>query len=147
LPQIQEAAGSLGVALRVLSASSDDDLERAFVDLLQPRADALLVTADPFFISRTGKVVALAARARVPAMYDIREYPAAGGLISYGNSIQESFHQAGVYVARILKGARPAELPVTQPTKYNLVINLKTAKALGLEIPPSILLRADEVIE
>jgi putative tryptophan/tyrosine transport system substrate-binding protein len=141
------ATGRLGIELAVLSASNETQIDHAFEALPSQRPDALLVAADPLFNSRRERIVALAARAKLPAFYQWREFPQAGGLISYGTSLSDAYRQVGVYVARVLRGARPADLPVLQPTEFELVINLTTAKTLGLEIPPMLLARADEVIE
>jgi putative tryptophan/tyrosine transport system substrate-binding protein len=145
--EVQTRASALGLQLHVLNATNDSDLETAFVSLAGRRAGALLVGADPFFIIFRDRLVALAAGHRVPTIYGYRDFMAVGGLVSYGTDLAVAYHQIGAYTGRILKGEKPADLPVQQPSKFDLVINLKTAKALRLEVPTSILLRADEVIE
>jgi ABC-type uncharacterized transport system substrate-binding protein len=144
---VRTAAQALGRQVHVLTASTDREITAAFTTLRQEHLRALLVGADPFFLSRHDQIVALAARNAVPAIFEWREFAAAGGLISYGTSRAGVYRQVGRYTGRILKGAKPADLPVEQPTEFELVVNLKTAKALGLTVPPSILIRADEVIQ
>jgi putative ABC transport system substrate-binding protein len=146
-PEAREAARALGLELRIHDASTSSEIDQAFATMVQDGDGALIVGADPFFGSRVRQIVGLATRHRIPAMYYRSEYAAAGGLISYGTSITEAYRQAARYVARVLKGAKPSELPVLQPTKFELVINLRTAKALGLAIPSGVLAIADEVIE
>src|SRR5271165_4510159 len=144
---VQSAAQAKGVQLHILKAGSESEIDAAFVALIKLHAGALVVGSDPFFNSRREQLVALAARHAVPAIYEWREFAEAGGLIAYGPSLTGTWRQVGVYVGRILAGAKPADLPIQQPTKFELVVNLKTAKALGLSVPQSILARADEVIE
>ena len=144
---LQAAASTLGVQFHLLHASNERDFDNAFANLLQGQAGALVIGSDPFFISQIPQLAALTVRHAVPAIYQYREFAAAGGLMSYGGSNTESYHLVGVYTGRILKGEKPADLPVQQVTKVELVINLKTAKTLGLTVPLSLLSRADEVIE
>ena len=143
----QQAARTKGVQLPILKAGTASEIDEAFSALVQLHAGALLVGGSPFYFFQREQLVALAARHAVPAIYGWREFPEAGGLISYGTSVAVVQRQAGVYVGRILKGAKPADLPFQQPTRFELVINLKTAKALGLDVPYMLLARADEVIE
>jgi putative tryptophan/tyrosine transport system substrate-binding protein len=147
LSDLQSAARTMGVQLAVLRANTESGIEAAFVTLVQRRAGALLVEPDVFFLDRREQLVALAARHAIPTIYSRREYAAIGGLISYGANLADGYREAGVYVGQILKGTTPADLPVMQPTKYELAINLKTAKALGLTVPLTLQARADEVIE
>jgi putative tryptophan/tyrosine transport system substrate-binding protein len=144
---VQEAARILGQQIHVLSASNESDFEKVFTTLVQRRASALIVATDPFFSNQRARLAALARRHSMPAIYDRREFVEAGGLISYGHHRADAYHQLGVYTGRILKGAKPADLPVLQPTKFELTVNLKTAKALGLTVPPALFARADDVIE
>lgn len=143
----EEGARRMGVRLVTISANTEGEFETAFAMLNQQRAEALVVSNDPFFNNHRDRLVALSARFKVPAIYEFREFAAAGGLMSYGTNLRDVYRQIGVYAGRILKGAKPGDLPVLQPTRFELVINDKTAKALGLTIPPALLLRADEIIQ
>jgi putative tryptophan/tyrosine transport system substrate-binding protein len=143
----ETAARSLGKKMPVFKASNEPDLDVAFVTMVQQQVSTLVVASDPFFWSRRGNVVSLAARYELPAIYYLPEFARDGGLMAYGNSLPDIYRQVGVYVGRVLKGEKPADLPVVQSTKFQFVINLKTAKALGIELPNSMQLLADEVIE
>ena len=143
----EEAARKLGRQFHVLSAASEAEIDTAFTTLVERRVGALVVGGDPFLAARRRQLIALATRHAIPAIYSLRETTADGGLMSYGNSLTHSYRQAGIYAGRILKGAKPADLPIEQATKFELAINLKTAKTLGLSVPPELLVAADEVIE
>jgi putative ABC transport system substrate-binding protein len=147
VPDIQAAADALKQRTEVLTANTERDLEAAFATMVQRRVGALIVMPDPFFISRRDRLVELAARHTMPAIYAFRAFPDVGGLMSYGSSVLDLNQQAGIYVGKILTGAKPADLPIQQSTKVELVINLKTAKALGLTVPAALLAIADDVIE
>jgi putative ABC transport system substrate-binding protein len=147
LRDVQEAAARLGVQLVVVRANAESDFNAAFSTVVQQRSGALLVCASPFFNNRREQLVVLAARHALPTIYEWRDFAAAGGLMSYGTSLSDAYRQVGVYVGQILKGAKPVDLPVVQSTRFELVINLSTAKALGIEVPPTLSARADEVIE
>jgi putative ABC transport system substrate-binding protein len=147
LREVQEAAPAIGLQIRVLNATTIDELDAAFATFAHERPDALFVGADAFFISRRVQFATLTARDKIPAVYSTRELVAAGGLMSYGTDLADMFRQVGVYTGKILKGAKPADLPVLQSTKFEFVINLQTARALGIEVPPAVLSIADEVIE
>jgi putative ABC transport system substrate-binding protein len=144
---VQVAARILGLQIHVLQASTERDFEAVFAALVQLRAGALLIGADQLLNERTEQLATLALRHGVPTIYEFRDSAAAGALMSYGGSLTDMWRQVGVYTGRVLKGEKPADLPILQPTKFELVINLKTAKALGLTVPPGVLARADEVIE
>jgi putative ABC transport system substrate-binding protein len=147
LRDVRDATAALGQKLLVLQASTADEIDAQFASLDRVPADAMLVTTSPFFVTRAGQIVALAARHRIPAIYARREFAEAGGLMSYGFNVAEGYRELGRYAGRILNGEKPADLPIIQPTKYEFVINLKAAKALGVAIPPGVFAIADEVIE
>jgi putative ABC transport system substrate-binding protein len=147
LTEAETAARAVARKIHILKANSEPELDNAFATLAKARAEALLVAADPFFNAHRQQIVALAARYAIPAIYEFREFAAAGGLMSYGISLADAYRQIGLYTGKILNGANPADLPVVQPTKFELVVNLKAAHALGITVPPTLLARADEVIE
>jgi putative tryptophan/tyrosine transport system substrate-binding protein len=147
LRDVQEAAARLGVQLVVVRANAESDFNAAFSTVVQQRSGALLVCASPFFNNKREQLVVLAARHALPAIFEWRDFAAAGGLMSYGTSLADAYHQVGVYAGQILRGTKPGDLPVVQSTKFELVINLSTAKALGIEVPPTLSARADEIIE
>jgi len=147
LQAVQEAAPTVGLQIQILNASTIDEIDAAFASLARERPDALFVAPDAFFLSRRGQFATLTARERIPAAYAVRELVEAGGLMSYGTNLAEAFHQVGVYTGSILKGAKPTDMPVVQSTKFEFVINLQTARALGIKIPLDLLSIADEVIE
>jgi len=144
---VEEAAHAIGQQIHLLSASNESEIDAAFAIAMQLRVGAMLVGADPFLNSQRDKIISLAARNAIPAIYEQREHALAGGLISYGTNLSEGYRQAGVYAGRILKGEKPRDLPVVQATKFEFVINLKTAKTLGIEVPPNLSAQADEIIE
>ena len=147
LREINSAARALGRQIQIVNATNERELDAAFVSLAQSKVGALLIASNAYFTSRRDQIVALAAQRAIPAIYDQREFPMAGGLVSYGTNLSDSYRLMGVYTGKVLKGEKPTDLPVQQSTKFELVINLKTAKALGLDIPATVLARADEVIE
>ena len=147
IKDVQAAAQTMGLQLKIFNASTLNELSTAFTAIAELRPDALLVASDPFFLLRREELTVLAARIGAPAIYPFREFAPSGGLISYGTNIASTYRQAGIYTGRILRGAKPAELPIMLPTQFWMVINLKTAKTLGLDVPTTLLARADEVIE
>jgi len=147
LREINSAARALGRQIQIVNATNERELDAAFVSLAQSKVGALLIASNAYFTSRRDQIVALAAQRAIPAIYDQREFPMAGGLVSYGTNLSDSYRLMGVYTGKVLKGEKPTDLPVQQSTKFELVINLKTAKALGLDIPATVLARADEVME
>ena len=147
ITELQTAASAIGRQIEVVTASTNGDIDTAFATLVKKRADALLISPDPLFVTRRVQLITLAVRHALPALYHRRELPEAGGLMSYGSDLSDQYRQTGVSVGRILKGEKPAEMPVQQPTKFEFVINLQTAKTLGIEIPATLLAAADEVIE
>jgi putative ABC transport system substrate-binding protein len=144
---VQDAAHDLGQQVNILSASNGRDIDVAFATVTESRAGALLIGSDPFFNNERDQVIALAARHAIPAIYAGREFAMAGGLASYGTSLADAYRQAGIYASRILRGEKPADLPIVQPTKFEFVINLRTAKTLGLDVPVALSASADEIIE
>jgi putative ABC transport system substrate-binding protein len=147
LREVLQAGQAVGQRIEVFEAGNESEIDAAFEQFVRAGAAALFVADDPFFTLRRGQIVKLAVRAGVPAIYYTREFATAGGLLSYGSSTRENFRHAGIYVGKILRGAKPADLPILQPTVFELVINLKAAKAIGLDVPPALIARADEVIE
>jgi len=145
--EVQNAARSIGIAVRIVTVGGEQDFESAFATMVREGASALMVTGSTYFVFHRERLAALAARHKIPTIYELREYVQAGGLLCYGASNADGWRQVGIYVGRILKGEKPADLPVMQPTKFELVINLKTAKTLGLAVPDKLLALADEVIE
>jgi putative tryptophan/tyrosine transport system substrate-binding protein len=147
VPLVLQAGKEKGISVHVLNASSENEFEPAFASLKSLKADALIVGTDPFYTSRREQIVALASRYAIPTIYEWEEFAMAGGLISYGASLSSLYQEAGIYVGKVLKGAKPGDLPIQQPTTFELVINLKTAKALQLTVPAIMLTAADKVIE
>ena len=147
MAEVEAAGRIIGLRTDKLTAGSEEEIDAAFASLAQRNVDAVMVGADGFLITRCNQIVALASRYRIPGIYPFVDFPEAGGLMSYGASLSDAYRQAGVYAGRILKGAKPAELPVQQPTKFDLFINLKAARALGLTVPPMLIARAEQVIE